>query len=217
MKSRKFRVSLYAFLFLSFVLAPGDSRADLFTFAAISNNSSQSGSMGPLFSLEVTQPADGQALFTFRNNLVAPYTGTILTAFLDDGALLGISQLIEPSGVDFYESGAQNFPGGGTLAPQFDTSFSAKKEGAASNGIDPGEYLGILFDLQSGKTFSDVTDAIQLGFLGDGPGSLRVGIQVGRIQPGDQSDSFLLTPVPGAVILGLLGLGVAGLKLRKFV
>ena len=31
-----------------------------------------------------------------------------------------------------------------------------------------------------------------------------------------KQDQLYLTPVPGAVLLGILGLGVAGIKLRKF-
>jgi hypothetical protein len=44
---------------------------------------------------------------------------------------------------------------------------------------------------------------------------LRIGIHVQAIGISGNSDSFIMTPVPGAVILGMLGLSVAGWKLRK--
>jgi len=45
-------------------------------------------------------------------------------------------------------------------------------------------------------------------------GSLRIGIHVQGFD-GEGSESFVNTPVPGAVLLGLLGLGAGWLKLRK--
>jgi hypothetical protein len=39
----------------------------------------------------------------------------------------------------------------------------------------------------------------------------------GASAPMIQSDSFVMTPVPGAVILGLFGLGAVGMRLRRSV
>ena len=47
-----------------------------------------------------------------------------------------------------------------------------------------------------------------------GPSTLRVNMAVS--EPGDWIRVVTVVPVPGAVLLGMLGLGVAGLKLRKF-
>ena len=47
-----------------------------------------------------------------------------------------------------------------------------------------------------------------------GPSILRVNMSVG--EPGDWIRVVTVAPVPGAVLLGMLGLGVAGLKLRKY-
>ena len=42
---------------------------------------------------------------------------------------------------------------------------------------------------------------------------IRIGLHVQDL--GGESDTLILTPVPGAWILGVLGLSVAGIKLRK--
>ncbi len=47
-----------------------------------------------------------------------------------------------------------------------------------------------------------------------GPSTLRV--NMGVSEPGDWIRVVTVVPVPGAVLLGMLGLGVAGLKLRKY-
>ena len=47
-----------------------------------------------------------------------------------------------------------------------------------------------------------------------GPSTLRVNMIV--TEPGDWIRVVTVVPVPGAVLLGILGLGVAGLKLRKY-
>jgi len=47
-----------------------------------------------------------------------------------------------------------------------------------------------------------------------GPSTLRVNMSVS--EPGDWIRVVTVVPVPGAVLLGMLGLGVAGLKLRKY-
>jgi hypothetical protein len=91
--------------------------------------------------------------------------------------------------------------------------------------------VGIAVDLKENKTFADVINAINVGFNPDlyydggdaydgwTEPSLRIGIHVQGIDGPwgcDQSDTYILTPVPGSVLLGMLGLSVAGLKLRKF-
>ena len=55
-----------------------------------------------------------------------------------------------------------------------------------ANGVNPGDSLGILFDLQTGKTFSDVLADLATG-------ALRIGIHVIAFDSG-ASESFINDP-----------------------
>jgi len=177
-------------------------------------------------SLEVTEVIGhpNQVLFTFRNNLGLFTVGALSEVYFADGTLLGIASILNDPGNVVFEEGSQpkDLPGGENLEPPFTGEnttalFSAQEsEGGNWAAVDPGESLGILFDLVEGADFADVIAAIGLGFTDPlAAGSLRIGIHVQEIG-GANSDSFILTPVPGAAILGLLGLGIAGWKLRRF-
>ena len=48
-----------------------------------------------------------------------------------------------------------------------------------------------------------------------GIGDVRV-LQMSTLNGGESQDFLFMTPVPGAVVLGMLGVCVAGIKLRKF-
>jgi hypothetical protein len=110
-------------------------------------------------------------------------------------------------------------PGWSTLDPKFDASsaFSIGSNGAP-DGVSPGESVVLRYALQSGKTFPDVMAALNLGFTNPDPtaprNSIRIGLHVQDI--GAESDSLILTPIPASVILGILGMGVVGIKLRKY-
>jgi hypothetical protein len=237
---RRYVVILGLSLALIVSLSP-QARAELFGFGAITNNSGVSGTYAGQLAVDVTDAGNNgtynQVLFTFYNDgptsslydVTSPIDGSITGVYFDDGALLGIASVSGSSGVSFSSPATpSDLPGGNNLDPAFVTStnFSADADNPPyTNGVNPGEWVGILFNLQSGKTFDDVLAAINAGFAlspGDNPDSpidtLRVGIHVQGILPTgvNQSDSFIMTPVPAAVILGVLGLSVVGLKLRKY-
>jgi len=70
---------------------------------------------------------------------------------------------------------------------------------------------------QAGVWITEAQGAISSGAW-SGIGAVRV-LNLENQTPGgfeDAQDMLYLVPVPGAVLLGILGLGVAGLKLRKF-
>ncbi len=182
-----------------------------------------------------------QVLFTFYNDgpspsiydVSSPEDGVITGVYLEDGALLLMADVIyfdaiannpSYSGLDFGQPIAPpKMPGWNLLDPDFQTTaaFSVDSETPHPivNAISPGESLGLLYTLQFDKTFDDILTALSLGMTDPAPNagtSLRIGLFVQNLgENGEFSDTFI-TPIPTSVVLGMLGLGVVGLKLRKF-
>ena len=223
-KKTDWRSSRLCVLLLLLVSLPGAVRADLsstYGFARISNNGAVD--VGPQLLVDVISndayAAANQVLFKFRNE--GPVASSICDVYFDDGTLLGMAGVIDSSGTSFSQGARpRDFPGGAALSPAFETTadFSADSDSPPQpNGVNPGEWVGIIFNLKPGKTFASVIEAIGLGLSNPwDENSLRIGIHVQGLPDNDESDLFLHAPVPTAVLLGLLGLGAAGLKLRRF-
>ena len=145
---------------------------------------------------------------------------------------MGISGLIDAdegggdSGVDFSPGASPgNLPSGNTVDPAFETTkdFLADSDPPVShNGVNPGESLGIIFDLAGVVdgdetyygTYSDVINELNNG-------DLRIGIHVQGFSSGG-SEAFvnggkttiteLGVPDPGILHCAfLLGSGIIGL------
>jgi hypothetical protein len=142
--------------------------------------------------VDVTPYGTDQVLFTFRNT--GPETCSLTDVYYDDGALLGIADLIDADdgtggdeGVDFSQyANPDELPAGSQLWPPFVTTegFSADSDPPAThNGVEPNESLGIIFDLQFGLGYSDVLDSLVSG-------ALRIGLKVQSFATGS-SESFV--------------------------
>lgn len=233
-------------VFLSLVLVfvvflSTEARAVVYdSWAVVENNSGMPGTVASQLSVEVT-PSGDDVLFTFSHTGSSGFF--IADIYFDDGALLGIASIDNTDPDVSFSTPATpgDLPGGNNVSPPFVTSsntgyghFSADADPKVSdNAVGPGDYVGIVFDIGS-NTFNDVIDALNVGFnpdayyytnngSGDYDGwdfpSLRIGIHVQGIDGpwgDDKSDTYILTPIPASVIIGLLGMGVAGIKLRKF-
>ncbi len=229
MLSAKRRLSLLALAFLASVVCCGRVfAAATFQFAVISSDdpSGVAGQVGSeAFLLEVSKviinPDDDseQALFTFKVlSGDYAYDGFFIDGvYFYDGALLGIAELIEDPAeqVDFTVGATPgHLPGIDLNTHKLVTGYELDVLGGADadpapavDGIHAGESLGVLFDLQSGKTYDDV-------IAGMIEGSIIVGVKAQGFGP--YSESFIAVPVPApsALLLGGLGVGVVGL-LRK--
>ncbi|MFH1882703.1 MAG: hypothetical protein ABIL62_08340 [Planctomycetota bacterium] len=234
------RMSFLSLVLVFLLILSTEAQADLYGFEAVSWNSPAADAMAAQLSLElvdlgIANPGDPyQVEFIFKNN-IAPYTATdpldpvlgIITGLaFEDGALFDmgvINHYPDPldsgSVVSFVEDPT---PPTGTWGLGFDTTHFFRADATPpppTDGVNPYEAVGIEFDLIAGKTYQHVIDAINQGFTGPiviGE-SLRIGIHVQNLDPdGDRSDAYIMTPIPASVVLGMLGLGVAGLKLRKF-
>ncbi len=201
---------------LSASLSSSPCFADMFGFYRITSNGNTD--VASQLTVNVTDPGTtGQVLFTFKNT--GPVQSSITDVYFDDGTLLGIASITQSAGVAFGKPAVPaELPSANSAAPPFVTTagFSADSDSPImANGVnsDPtGEWLGITFDLINGKTFADTLAALDSG-------DLRIGLHIQSIGDTGGSDSYVndgKVPLPGAVLLGMLGLGAAGLKLRRF-
>jgi hypothetical protein len=117
------------------------------------------------------------------------------------------------AGVTFTADGAPpNLPGGAPydFTPDFRVTSTAPR---SPNGVNPGEYLAVIFNLKTGVALSDVLDRIAAG-------TLRLGMHIQSLPDGD-SDSYLscpptnAVPSPTALSAGMLGMACAGMLRRR--
>jgi hypothetical protein len=212
------------------------ARAELFGFTPITGNSN--GEVAKQLSVDVSA-GGGLASFTFYNDLAPgfvvsdPVTSSITLAYFDDRTsfpiLTDLTGISASAGVSFAEVLSGTLPGGNSLLDDFDFIFGAEATsagGVQNNGVHPGQYVTLTFSTPAAATLADVVAALNAG-AGDVPdatGTLRIGIHVQGIDKttasGGYSDAFVLapvtTPLPVSLLLGMAGLGAAGLILRRF-
>jgi hypothetical protein len=196
------------------IVVAGNAHAVPFEFTAITGNDSLSG--GSLTNYQIgeaqllvdvtdagiSDAGVNQVLFTFTNT--GPDASSITDIYFDDGTLLGIAMIDDSDpNVDFQEGARPSrLSGGMSMANPFITTVEFNSSSVAPpvpNGVNPGESVGITFDLILGKTFSDT-----LAYLDNG--MLRIGLKVGGFADGG-SESFVNVPQPVPEPSTALGLG----------
>jgi len=146
----------------------------------------------------------GQVHFEFHNE--SQMTSSIEGIYFEDDVLDGIAGFDCGTGTLYQEwAAAPILPGCQTLNPVFITAYSADSEPSTfHNGIEPGEMLTIILNIDSGATFGNVADRLMNG-------NLRVGAHV--IGFPDDSSISMVTPEPATLLL--LGLGTVMLRRKR--
>jgi hypothetical protein len=175
------------------VLLAAPAQAFQFGFNNISGNSATNALAGQnqLF-IDVTDSSGGsnlaanQVLFKFSNT--GPAASSITQIYLDNGTSLKTMGAIADSGagVDFSAAtGNLNLPAGNNVG--FVSSFGLKANTpVAKEGVNPSEWVSVLFNLDYGKTLQSVLAEI-------GSGALRFGMHVQAFANGG-SEAFVNKP-----------------------
>jgi hypothetical protein len=202
---------LILFIVLGFLIA-SPAYASLFGFYNITNNKAADAAIGEAqLSVYVVQ-SDDDVIFAFRN--IGPEASSITQVYFDDDSSLldEILSLDEGPGVSFHVgANPPNLPGGNTVG--FTSDFSIGPDAPVQpNGVNPNEYLDVLFSLETGALFSQVIADMESG-------ALRIGIHV-QGYTSEGSESFVThntnsIPEPATMLLlgsGLIGFAVVGRK-----
>ena len=235
--AQKCRIGFLSIALVVLALFCASSRADMsYDFTRITTNSSvdvSSQLTATVYDLGFSSTT-GYNQVGFRIENAGPTFSAITEVYFDDGTILGLAGLNDKDDgtggdpdVDFSPittSGNVNLPSGGNVGFYATAGFNVDADPApAHNGVHPGDFLEIIFDLKKDpfdvlQTYDDVLNDLATG-------NLRIGLHVQRlpgIDDGDpdwatrESDSFVnVVPVPGAALLGALGLSVSGHILRR--
>jgi hypothetical protein len=206
----------FSFLFLWLLSTPAIGMLTTYTFSHIVQDGDTAqqladGIIGQtqLF-VDVDEFSSSQVLFTFRN--IGPQPSSITDVYFEQGSLESLASIDDSdSGVSFSQfASPSNLPGGNNLSPPFIAvaGFAANSNPPIQpNGVNPGESLGVVFDIQEGKNFDDVINELNNK-------DLRVGIHVQGFAGGG-SEAFInngptIIPLPGAILLCTVGIGFVG-------
>ena len=208
-------LTLVSLALVFLVVLSTEARAKIFGFYNVTGNNTADAAAGEAqLTVDVTGEGSNKVMFTFINSdtISDPQEMFIRNVYFYDGMLsdpvitgpttdneVAFTTPSKPEALPGYEEG---------LLTSFFAADRDTHPAGTDWGINPGEYLSVTFTY-------DPLEYSYAALLSDiGNADVVLGIKVQGFEGGG-SESFI-TPIPASVILGILGLGVVGLKLRKY-
>lgn len=197
-------------------LMPGAVQAATLSFYCISTGGTTAVDC-PIATAQITVDVTGVSpgVVNFRFNNTGPLVSSISEVYFDNGTLLGISSVAHSAGDPWTGGSASpgNLPGGASISPPFVTTagFLAESNPSPSqNGVRPGEYLDVVFNLQGGGTLADVLAELVTG-------EIRLGMHVIAFASGGSVSivNAPVVPVPAAAWLFGSSFGLLLIARRK--
>lgn len=215
------RIAL-ALLVVGVLFVAASDAGVVYNFSNITNNNPSNVNIAPQLRMTVS---DGGSFVSFAFDNAATVNSSVARIFFDhNDAMAPLLRFASPFPSLSYTSGVQfsrdaspgTLPGGNPLGFETDYSVSARNPKPSWGLNDANDLLTIKFTLAPSASYGDVLAALDSG-------ALRVGMHVIAIGQASKSDSFLnnpntnappppLVPAPAAGLLGVIGLGLLGLR-----